>query len=146
MENQIKSWENLPDQLLPEESCWGNINHNVCSASKSYSIIQILWSYNWQLFKFEVACEKYRKGMPCNIAMTEYIARLDSTNATLLIRLYETAVRSYMVCACTALTALNKSQRHRLEIIQNRCLHYARIERLIVSVFLTMNFVFVVIS
>ena len=28
--------------------------------------------------------------------------------------------------ACTALTALNKTQRNKLEVIQNRCLRYAR--------------------
>ena len=27
---------------------------------------------------------------------------------------------------CTALTALSKTQRHKLEVIQNRCLRYAR--------------------
>ena len=28
--------------------------------------------------------------------------------------------------ACTALTALNKTERQKLEVIQNRCLRYAR--------------------
>ena len=32
----------------------------------------------------------------------------------------------YMVYACTALIALNKTQRYRLELIQNYCLRYAR--------------------
>ena len=27
---------------------------------------------------------------------------------------------------CTTLTALNKTQRQKLEVIQNRCFHYAR--------------------
>ena len=45
------------------------------------------------------------------------ITRLNSTNATLLICLYETFVRPYMDYACTALATLIKSQRHRLEAI-----------------------------
>ena len=31
-----------------------------------------------------------------------------------------------MDCACTALTVLNKTQRQKLEVIQNRCLRYSR--------------------
>ena len=54
------------------------------------------------------------------------ITRLNSFNATLLIRLYKIFTRPYMDYACTALTALNKTQRHKLEVIQNRCLRYAR--------------------
>ena len=54
------------------------------------------------------------------------IRRLNSVNATLLIRLYKILTRPYMDYACTALTILNKSQRHKLEAIQNHCLHYAR--------------------
>ena len=37
------------------------------------------------------------------------VARLNSTNATLLIRLYETFIRPQMDYACTALTEPNKS-------------------------------------
>ena len=54
------------------------------------------------------------------------IARLNSVNATLLIRLYKIFTRPYMDYACTALTQLSKLQRHKLEVIQNRCLRYAR--------------------
>ena len=54
------------------------------------------------------------------------IARLNSVNATLLIRLYKTFTRPYIDYACTALTQLNKLQRHKLEVIQNRSLRYAR--------------------
>ena len=54
------------------------------------------------------------------------IARLNSVNATPLIRLYKIFTRPYMDYACTALTQLSKLQRHKLEVIQNRCLHYAR--------------------
>ena len=54
------------------------------------------------------------------------IARLNSANATLLIRLWKIFTRPYMDYACTALTALNKSQRHKVEVIQNRCRRYAR--------------------
>ena len=54
------------------------------------------------------------------------IARLNSVNATLLIRLYKIFTRPYMDYACTALTPLSKLQRHKLEVIQNRCLRYAR--------------------
>ena len=53
------------------------------------------------------------------------IARLSSTNATLVIRPYKIFVRSYMDYAC-ALKALKKTQRHGLEVIQSRCLRYAR--------------------
>ena len=54
------------------------------------------------------------------------IARFNSVNAMLLIRLYKIFTRPYMDYACTALTQLNKLQRHKLEVIQNRCLRYAR--------------------
>ena len=54
------------------------------------------------------------------------ITRLNSTNGTLLIRVYKIFVRSHMKYACTALITLNKSQSHRLEVIQNRCFRYAR--------------------
>ena len=54
------------------------------------------------------------------------ITSLNSVNVTLLIRLYKIFTRSYMDYACTALTTLNKSQRQKLEVIQNRCLCYAR--------------------
>ena len=39
------------------------------------------------------------------------ITRLNSINATLLIRLYKICTRAYMDYACTALTALSESQR-----------------------------------
>ena len=54
------------------------------------------------------------------------ITRLNSANATLLIRVCKIFTRPYMDYACTALTALNKSQRHKVEVIQNRCRRYAR--------------------
>ena len=54
------------------------------------------------------------------------ITRLNSINTTLLIRLYKIFIRPYMDYACTALTALNKKQRQKLEVIQNRCLRYVR--------------------
>ena len=54
------------------------------------------------------------------------ITRLNSINATLLIRLYKIFTRIYMDYACTTLTALNKTQRQKLEVIQTRCLRYAR--------------------
>ena len=54
------------------------------------------------------------------------IARLNSVNAILLICLYKTFTRPYIDYACTAMTTLSKSQRHKLEVIQNRCLRYAR--------------------
>ena len=54
------------------------------------------------------------------------ITRLNSINATLLIRLYKIFTRPYMDYACTALAALNKTQRQKLDLIQNRCLRYAR--------------------
>ena len=54
------------------------------------------------------------------------IAKLNSVNATLLIRLYKIFTRPYMDYACTALTQLSKLQRHKLEVIQNRCIRYAR--------------------
>ena len=53
------------------------------------------------------------------------ITRLNSINATLLIRLYKIFTRPYMDYACTALTALNKTQT-KLEVIQNRSLCYTR--------------------
>ena len=42
------------------------------------------------------------------------IARLNSINASLLIRLYKTFTRPYMDYASTALTGLNKTQRQKL--------------------------------
>ena len=54
------------------------------------------------------------------------ITSLNSINATLVIRLYKIFTRPYMNYACTALTELNKTQRQKLEVIQNRCLPYAR--------------------
>ena len=54
------------------------------------------------------------------------ITRLNSINTTLLIRLYKIFTRSCMDYACTAFIALNKTQRQKLEVIQNRCLRYAR--------------------
>ena len=54
------------------------------------------------------------------------ITKLNSTNATLLICLYKIFTRLYMDYACTALTALNKTQRQKLEVIRNHCLRYAR--------------------
>ena len=54
------------------------------------------------------------------------IARLNSINALLLIRLYKTFTRPYMGYACTALTVLNITQRQKLEVIKNRSLRYAR--------------------
>ena len=54
------------------------------------------------------------------------ITKLNSINATLLICLYKIFTRPYMDYACTALTALNKIQRQKLEVIQNCCLCYAR--------------------
>ena len=54
------------------------------------------------------------------------ITKLNSINTTLLIRLFKTFTRPYMDYACTAFTVLNKTQRQKLEVIQNRCLRYAR--------------------
>ena len=54
------------------------------------------------------------------------ITRLNSINAALLIRLHKIFTRPYMDYACTALTVLNKTQRQKLEVIQNCCLRYAR--------------------
>ena len=54
------------------------------------------------------------------------IAKLNSVNATLLIPLYKIFTRPYMDYTCTALTTFSKLQRHKLEVIQNRCLRYAR--------------------
>ena len=54
------------------------------------------------------------------------ITRLNSVIATQLIRLCKIFTGPYMNYACTALTQLSKLQRHKLEVIQNRCLRYAR--------------------
>ena len=54
------------------------------------------------------------------------IAKLNSVSATPLIRLCKIFTRPYMDYACTALTQLSKLQRHKLEIIQDCCLRYAR--------------------
>ena len=51
-----------------------------------------------------------------------YITRRNSTSATILIRLYKIFARQNVGYGCTALTTLNNSQRHRLQVIQNRCL------------------------
>lgn len=50
------------------------------------------------------------------------ITRRNSTSATILIRLHKMFARQNVGYGCTALTTLNKSQRHRLQVIQNRCL------------------------
>ena len=52
------------------------------------------------------------------------ITNLNLINAN--VCLYEISTRSYIDFACTTLTALNKTQRQKLEVIQNRCLQYAR--------------------
>ena len=54
------------------------------------------------------------------------ITRLNSISATLLIGLYKIFTRLYMDYACTAFTALNKTQRQKQEVIQKRSLRYAR--------------------
>ena len=54
------------------------------------------------------------------------IIRPNSTIATLLILLYRIFARSCMDYASTVLTILNKTQSHWLEVIQNRCFHYAQ--------------------
>ena len=54
------------------------------------------------------------------------ITRLNAINTTLLVRLYKIFTRTYMVYACTALTALNWKQRQKLKAIQNLCRQYAR--------------------
>lgn len=46
------------------------------------------------------------------------IARMISTNATLLVHVYKIFVRPNMDYSCTSLTARNKTQIHRLEVIQ----------------------------
>ena len=66
------------------------------------------------------------------------IERLNSINASLLIRLYKTFTRPYMDYACTALTVLNKIQRQKLEVIQNRNLQL--IPQLIPPLLLIMHF------
>lgn len=50
----------------------------------------------------------------------------NSTNTTLLIRLYKIFVRRCRDYTFAALTALNKTQRQRLQVIENRCLRFAR--------------------
>ena len=55
------------------------------------------------------------------------ITKLNSTSSTLLIGLYKIFIRPYIMdYACTALTQLRKLERHKCEVIQNRCLRYAR--------------------
>ena len=54
------------------------------------------------------------------------ITRLNPTNVTLLICLYKIFTRPYMDYACTAQTALNKTQRQKLGVIQTCCLRYGR--------------------
>ena len=55
------------------------------------------------------------------------ITKLNSTSSTLLIGLYKIFIRPYIMdYACTALTQLSKLERHKFEVIQNRCLRYAR--------------------
>ena len=69
------------------------------------------------------------------------VTRLNLTNTTMLICLYKIVVRQYMDYA--ALATLNKTQRNRLEVIKNSCLHYVK-GYLILTVFLTVNVVLVV--
>ena len=61
-----------------------------------------------------------------SLISTMRITRLNSINATRLICLYKIFTRPYTYYACTALTALKKKQRQKLEVIQNLCLRYAR--------------------
>ena len=51
---------------------------------------------------------------------------LNSTDAPQLIRLYKIFTRPYTEYDCTAVTALNKKRKQKLEVIQNHCLRYAR--------------------
>ena len=51
------------------------------------------------------------------------ITRLNLIIATLLIRLYNVQTLNY---TCTALIALTKTPRKKLEVTRNHCLHYAR--------------------
>ena len=48
------------------------------------------------------------------------IARVNSTNATLLVHVYKIFVRPNMDYSCISLTARNKTQIHKLEVIQAR--------------------------
>lgn len=73
------------------------------------------------------------------------ITRFNSTNATLLICLHKLFRRLYMDYPCTALTTLNESQRHSIEIIQTRFFTIQE-EQLVLPVFLTMKLILVVIS
>ena len=54
------------------------------------------------------------------------IAKLNSVNVTLLIRLYKIFTRPCMDYSCAAMTALSKLQRHKLAVIQSHYLRYAR--------------------
>ena len=58
------------------------------------------------------------------IWMKNHMLNIYLANDTLLIRLYKTFIRPCMDFVCTGFIALNKSQKHRLEVVQNRCLHY----------------------
>lgn len=53
------------------------------------------------------------------------ITRLNSS-VTLLIRDYKDFTRPSKDYGCIALTSLNKTQRQKLEAIQNHCFRYAR--------------------
>ena len=56
------------------------------------------------------------------------ITKLNLIHVTRLIRLYKTVTRPYMEYAGTSLTVLNKIQRQKLEVIQNRCLRYGAVD------------------
>lgn len=73
------------------------------------------------------------------------ITRFNSTNATLLICLHKLFRRLYMDYPYTALTTLNESQRHSIEIIQTRFFTIQE-EQLVLPAFLTMKLILVVIS
>ena len=72
------------------------------------------------------------------------ITRLNSTNATLLIRLYKIFVRPYMDYGCTALTTLSKTQRHRLKWFST-VVSTMQKGQLILPVLPTMSFILFVI-
>ena len=108
------------------------------------TISQITWSYYQRSFEHEITCGTYRTGMPCKQNKYDQIKfnQCHPINPSMQ-NFCKTITKTF-----TALTALNKSQRQN----QNRSKPYFKSVvcatqegQLILHVFLTMNFIPVLI-
>ena len=129
--NQIPTWcERWGIKLNPEKLHLLNFSQRNAIKDTSLSIyghllkvtdsIKLLGVHIDKHLSMKLQVEHIEKA---SLISTMIIIRLNSTNATLLIRFYKIWItHTYMDYACTALTALNKTQTQTLGV--NRCLRY----------------------